>query len=107
MTTTGAATVPIRSSATRAAVGAGPASEARSGAFGDEDRAAHAAAQRTAHRDVERAQDGPGHAVPEVGRAGLADFPGDQGAAARRGPDVDVPAGRVGEPQPRRLGVDG
>ena len=80
-------------------------------AFGDEDRPAHPAAQRPAHRDVERAQDGPRHARPEVDRPGLVDLPGDEGAAARGGPDIGVPAdhraGCVGQPQPRRLGVDG
>src|ERR1017187_4566120 len=75
--------------------------------FGDEDRPAHPAAQRTAHGDAELSPDGPGHAVPDAGRAGLAEFPGDQGDAARRGPDADVPAGRVGKPKPRRSGYTG
>ena len=57
-------------------------------AFRDEDRPAHPAAERAAHRDVEGSQDRPGHALPDFDRPGLADLPGDKGSALGGGPDL-------------------
>ena len=79
-------------------------------AFGDNDRAAQPAAKWTADGDLERAEDRAGNACPDVGRVVGSHRPADERHAAADAPDLGVPAdirpGDLGEPEPRRCGIN-